>query len=63
MVDAGFQSENIVVHVVEGLVNVLQLTEDDNVDNIIQKANETRKYTQILPQLMQQIQKMHTLMA
>ena len=49
MVDAGFQSENIVVHVVEGLVNVLQLTEDDNVDNIIQKANETRKYTQILP--------------
>ena len=35
VVDAGFQSENILAPVLEGLSNVLQSTGNDNEDNLI----------------------------
>ena len=35
VVDTGFKSENIVSEVVEGIVNVLQPTDNDNEDTII----------------------------
>ena len=53
MLDAGFQSENVVAQVVAVIYNVLQPTDDDNEDTIIQMANSTKKSTQNLPQLMQ----------
>ena len=61
--DAGFQSENIVAHVVEGISNVLHSTDNDNEDNIIKMENETIQSTQMLPQLMQQMKQRKTLIA
>ena len=58
MVDAGFQSTNIVAQLVEVLSNFLQPTYDDNEDTLLQMENATSQSTQILPQLMQQIQHM-----
>ena len=58
VVDAGFQSENIVSQVVESLDNVLQTTDENNEDTRIKMANATIQSTQILTQLLQKMQKM-----
>ena len=48
---------------VEGIAIVLHPTDDNSEDAIIQMVNETIQYTQMLPQLMHQIQQMQTIMA
>ena len=49
VVDAGFQSENIVEKLVEGIANVLNPTYNDNEDIKIQMENATSQSTQMLP--------------
>ena len=56
--DAGFQSENIVAQVVEGIADVLYPTDKDNGDNLSQMANATIYSTKMLPQLLQQMKQM-----
>ena len=56
MVGAGFQSVHIGAHVVEGLTNVLQPTDNDTEYNLFQMKNETSQFTQIFPQLVQKMQ-------
>ena len=48
---------------VEGLINVLQTTGNDNKATVIKMETATIQYTQMLPQLMQEMQQMHTQMA
>ena len=48
MVDASFQSENIVAQVVEVLSNFLQPIDKDNEDTLIQIKNATIHSTRIL---------------
>ena len=52
----GFQSANIVPQVVEGIVNALQPTDNDNDYTLIQMENAISQSTKRLPQLMQQMQ-------
>ena len=48
---------------IEGLANVLKPTDNNNKYTLVKMKNETIHYTQILPQLVQQMQKMHKLIA
>ena len=62
VVEEGFQSENIVAQMVEVLTNILQPTDKDNEDTIIQMENSTIHHTKMLPQLLEQMRQMQTLM-
>ena len=63
MVYVGFQLAHIVAQVVEGLVNVVQTTDYDTEDNLIQMENTTIQSTQILTELVKKMQQMQTLLA
>ena len=47
--DAGFQSAKCLEQVVEGLVNLLQPTDNDDEDNVIKMKNAIIQSTQMLP--------------
>ena len=63
MVDVGFQSEHLVEKLVEGIANVLHPTYNDNKETLIQMEKATSQPTQILPQLLQQMQQMQIVLA
>ena len=63
MADAGFQPEHLVSKVVEVLANDLHQIDNDTENTLIQMANVTSQSTQILPQILQQMQQMKMLMA
>ena len=63
MINAGFQSAHILEKAVEGLTNVLHPEDDDTKDNLFQMENATSQSKKILPELVQQMQQIQTLMA
>ena len=63
MVGAGFQLVNTVAQVIELLTKVLHPTYDDNEDTLIQMVNAISQCKQMIPQLMQKMQQMPTLMS
>ena len=52
-----FFNQNILAQVLEGLNNIFQPTGNDNEDTLIQMYNVTSQSTQMLPQLIQKMQK------
>ena len=62
MVGSRFQSAHIVTQVVEVIYKVFQPTDDDTKYILFQMENTTIQTTQILPQLVQKMQKIQTIM-
>ena len=63
ILDVSFQSSHIVAHMVEGLANVFQPTENEIEDTLFKMVNATSHYTKTLPGLVQKMKKIQTLMA
>ena len=63
VVDAGFQSGNIVEKVVEGIANVLQKIDEDDEYIVIEMANATSQSTLMLTHIFQQMKQIQTIMS